>query len=191
MSVIVYPRIPAEAAGRLGALLALATAESVSDETGTQVDVRWPNDVLIGGRKVGGVLAETEVSGAEIAAAVLSVGLNVNLSPGDLPAEVKGLATTLLSETGRAHSLSRLAARLLEALEAIWPAVRGDGRALAARWRQRDALRGRKVRVETAGKTILGRAEGIDDRGHLELLTDGVNSTIPAGELISVRETQE
>lgn len=191
MSVIVYPRIPAEAAGRLGAVLALATAESVSQETGAQVDVRWPNDVLIGGSKVGGVLAETEVSGAEIAAAVLSVGLNVNLSPADLPPQVKDLATTLLAETGRAHSLSLLAARLLEALEAIWPAVTGDGGALVARWRRRDALLGRKVRVEAMGKTLPGRAEGIDSCGHLELLADGVKSTIPAGELVSVREAQE
>jgi BirA family biotin operon repressor/biotin-[acetyl-CoA-carboxylase] ligase len=191
MSVIVYPRIAGEAAGRLGASVALAAAESVSGQTGAQADVRWPNDVLIGGRKVGGVLAETEMSGTEIAAAVLSVGLNVNVSPADLPAEVRGLATTLLAETGRTHSLSLLAARLLEALEAIWPAVTGDGRALVARWRRRDALLGRKVRVEAVGKMTPGRAEGINDCGHLELLADGVKSTIPAGELVSVREAQE
>ncbi len=190
VSVIVRAKIPAEAGGRLGAALALATAQSVSRETDAHVAVTWPNDLTIGGRKVGGVLVETETSGPEIVAAVLSVGLNVNLHTSELPGEVRAIATTLCEETGRTFSLCCLAARLLEALEEMWPAVMGDGRALAAAWARRDGLQGREVRVETAGNAVSGLGEGIDEWGNLRLVVNGAESVIPAGEVVLVEEAK-
>jgi BirA family biotin operon repressor/biotin-[acetyl-CoA-carboxylase] ligase len=191
MSVVAHPQIPIEAAGRLGALTALAAAECVSEETSTEVEIKWPNDLVIGGRKAGGVLVETETSAASVTAAVLSVGLNVNFPMSELPAEARASATTLLEETGRVHSLGELAARLLEGLEQAWPAVRGEVRSLRARWRRRDALAAREVMVEVAGKTISGRAAGIDQQGRLKLAVRGRECRIPAAEAVRVREAQQ
>ncbi len=188
MSVVARPQMPVEAAGRLGALTALAAAECVSEETGAEVEIKWPNDLVIGGRKAGGVLVETETSGAIVTTAVLSVGLNVNFPSSELPAEARALATSLLDETGRAHSLGRLAARLLEGLEEAWPAVQGDVRSLRARWRRRDALAGREVTVEVVGNKTSGCAAGIDEQGRLKLTVDGRECRIPAAEAVRVRE---
>ena len=124
MSIIVRPGTPAPQSGRLGIGLALAAAEAVARDAACPVGLKWPNDVLLEGRKVGGVLVETEAEGGRITGAVLSLGLNVNIAVADLPREVRAQATSLREVTGRCHSLARLAAEAgTERIEALFPAV--------------------------------------------------------------------
>ena len=187
MSLIVH--IDAEKAGRLGMGLAVAAAEAVSAETGCEVGLKWPNDLLLDERKVGGVLGQTEATFGGVAAAVVSLGLNVNFSVDDLPQELKDIAATLRDKTGKRWSLPRLTADVLARFEDMWPALAGeDGRRVMDGWRERDVLLGREVSLAVAGNVLRGRAAGIDERGALVIATDGIEQTISAGEAFPVSE---
>lgn len=187
MSVIAKPEVAVSAAGRLGAVTALAGAEAASAVSGLEAELKWPNDVLVEGRKAGGTLVETEVRAGRVMGAVLSLGLNVNVEMDDLPAEIRGTAVSLLEASGNRHSLEQVAARALEALERLWPAVTGDGSGLAAQWKERDALAGADVTVAAAGTEVSGRAAGIDDDGALLLGVGSEVTRVSSGEIQRVR----
>jgi BirA family biotin operon repressor/biotin-[acetyl-CoA-carboxylase] ligase len=189
MTAILRRVLSPEAAAKLGIGLALVAAEVASEEAGCEVGVKWPNDLLLEGKKLGGVLVETEVSGGRVAVALVSLGLNVNVPENGFPLELRGSAVSLLSATGKEYQLARLSARILERFEGLMDAILGDADALVAVWRGRDVLLGRQVRVEVAGETMCGRTRGIDCQGRLLLSTGWLRRTaIPAGEVTSVRE---
>ena len=187
MSMIVH--IEAEKAGRLGMGLAVAAAEAVSARAECELGLKWPNDLFLDGRKVGGVLGQTEATFGGVATAVVSLGLNVNFSVDDLPQGVKDIAATLRDTTGERWSLPRLTADVLARFEEMWPALAGeDGKRVMDGWRRRDVLLGKEVSVEVVGKVLGGRAAGIDERGALVIVTDGIEQTVSAGEAFSVSE---
>jgi BirA family biotin operon repressor/biotin-[acetyl-CoA-carboxylase] ligase len=189
LTVILRPHWDVAAVGLLGLATALAAAEAVEKETGARIQLRWPNDLMLGARKVGGVLVETELEGRIVAAALVSIGVNVNFALGELPEEVRGSATTVLAATGNLHPLPRLAARFLETLEGGLGAVTDDPQALQTLWRGRDALRGKQVCVEVAGKVLRGRAAGVDRQGRVLLATSLLGRTaLATGEVTLVRE---
>ena len=163
--------------------MALAAAQGIHAATGFRVGLKWPNDLIVGNRKLGGVLVETAYRGGEVAEAVLSLGLNVNLAKEDLPET----ATSLREVTGREHSLETIAARTLESLERGWPALRGDGAALCDEWSQWDALGKTEVVVEIGGEKQRGEAQGIDAFGALVLLVSGERRHLQVGEIHRVR----
>ncbi len=187
MSVLARPGIGAEHVGRLGVALALATAEGVRALAGCGAGVKWPNDVMLEGHKIAGVLGEAEIEGGRIARAVMSVGVNVNVRLRDLPEEVRETATTLLEATGREHALEPLAARVLDRLEQLWPSVVGDGSELVTAWQERDVLLGREVAVELGGETVRGEDRGIDPDGALRLLVGGEERRVTVGEIVRLR----
>jgi BirA family biotin operon repressor/biotin-[acetyl-CoA-carboxylase] ligase len=182
MSVLTRPDLDAAQAGRLGIGLALAAAEAAGAVSDRDIGLKWPNDLVIGGRKLGGVLVGTGIAGRRVSTAVLSLGINVNVAPSDLPGEVRESAASLSEETLRDHAVGELAARVLETLERTWPAVVDAADELVEAWRGRDVLAGRKVVLETARESLRGTAQGIDNTGALVLVTaDGVRKA-SAGE---------
>lgn len=187
MTVVSRPGLAAREGGRLGIGLALAAAEGVAAATGLGPQVKWPNDIVLGGRKVGGVLVETEVAGGTIEAATLSLGLNVNVSLADLPEQVRPTAGSLREAAAGELSLEAVAAQVLEHLERIWPLVLGQGAALAARWREWDALAGAEVCVQRRGDEVRGRVIGVDRDGALVLGTPGGEQRVEVGEVHLVR----
>ena len=191
MSVIGRPDLPVTQAGRLGVAMALAASEAVWQASGAPAKVKWPNDILLDGRKVAGVLVETKVAGDQVEAAVLSLGLNVNVSLDDLPQALRSGATSVRAATGRDHPLEAMAARVLGNLERIWPFVLGDGSGLVERWRERDALSGVDVEVEVGGAELRGRASGIDAEGALVLLGEGMARSVSAGEVVAVKVAEQ
>ena len=153
------------------ALLPLAAALAVAEVAGAHAQIKWPNDVLLDGRKVAGILAEGRPQDGW---AVLGVGLNVALRIEDLPPQLHATAGTLGLEPA---DLEPTLERLLDALER---AVALDEATLLGAYRARDALRGREV-TWTAGH---GRAAGIDGTGRLVVeLPDGGRTALSAGEV--------
>ena len=153
------------------ALLPLAAGVAVADACGPDARVKWPNDVQLGGRKVAGILTEGR---PQEGWAVLGIGLNVALRADDLPAELRDRATGLGLTP---EDVPRVLARVLAALDA---ALALPPTALLARWRERDALLGR--RVAWAGGE--GAAAGIDDEGRLRVALDaGGEIVLDAGEV--------
>jgi len=187
MSVIARPDLEVTRAGRLGVGMALAAADAVAGITGSAAEVKWPNDIVFAGRKVGGVLVETETSAGRVQGAVLSLGLNVNVDPDALPAEVREAATSLTAQTGRNYPLQTAAARVLENLERLWPEVLAAEFELAPRWRERDALLGLQVTVEAGEAEWQGEAAGIDEEGGLVLLTTDGPRKVRVGEIRALR----
>ena len=113
VSINLRPALEVARLPELSLVAGRATAEAIAAETGLQAKVQFPNDVLIGGRKVAGMLAE-----AREERVVLGIGINVNLAEGDLPRDVTKPATSLLVASGRQVDRASLLATLLELLEA-------------------------------------------------------------------------
>jgi len=153
------------------ALLPLAAALAVAEVAGAGAQIKWPNDVLLDGRKVAGILAEGRPQDGW---AVLGVGLNVALRIDDLPPELRDTAGTLGLEPA---DLEPTLERLLAALERT---LALDEASLLEAYRARDALRGREVSW-TTGR---GRAAGIDGEGRLIVeLPEGGRTALSAGEV--------
>jgi BirA family biotin operon repressor/biotin-[acetyl-CoA-carboxylase] ligase len=137
MSVLFECDLPAERLAPLSVASAVATAEALGEMAGLDVRVKWPNDLLVGGRKLGGLLVEAaQTSGGSVQSAVLGVGLNVDLAESDLPEELRGAATSLAAETG--HPVSRLDVlrTVLPALETCYENFQRDGvDGFRERWR--------------------------------------------------------
>ncbi|HEX5260744.1 MAG TPA: biotin--[acetyl-CoA-carboxylase] ligase [Gaiellales bacterium] len=137
----------------------LVAAEAVCEATLPSAVVQWPNDVMAGGRKLAGVLAE--LRGQTL---VLGVGVNVNAGPGELPEETRIPATSLRLERGQPVDRAALLADILERLEERFRSFERDGFGGL----ERDGLRGRRI---TLGDGTTGVCRGVDDRGRL--LLDG------------------
>jgi BirA family biotin operon repressor/biotin-[acetyl-CoA-carboxylase] ligase len=152
-------------------LLPLAAGVAVAQTVGDGAGLKWPNDVVLGDRKIAGILVEGR---PQQRWAVLGIGLNVALRESDFPAELRARAATMGLEPSAVEPTLQ---RLLVALHRWLPADDGD---VLAAVRERDALRGRQL--SWADGT--GRADGIDDDGRLIVFgTDGGIVLLDAGEV--------
>lgn len=152
------------------ALLPLAAAVAVAGEVGDPALVKWPNDVLVEGRKVAGILVEGRPQEHWM---VLGIGLNVAVRDEDLPEELRGIAAGLGREPGDLEPTLR---RLLVGLER---ALALPGEAILEQFRARDALNGNGISWEGGS----GVASGVDDRGRLLVRTDSGQVALDAGEV--------
>jgi BirA family transcriptional regulator, biotin operon repressor / biotin---[acetyl-CoA-carboxylase] ligase len=157
----------------------VAVAETVEAATALAAQIKWPNDVLVNRRKVAGVLAEADGD-----AVVLGVGLNVNQSREQLPADSKVAAGSLLTTDGVRRERAPILADLLLRLEDVYDRWREGGLdAVYEGLGARDFLRGRRVFVD--GETGLGIA--VDRRGRLEVEIDGERRLVESGEVLFER----
>jgi BirA family transcriptional regulator, biotin operon repressor / biotin---[acetyl-CoA-carboxylase] ligase len=158
-------------------LLPLAAAVAVAEVAGPDAGIKWPNDVLVDGRKVAGILAEGRPQDGW---AVLGIGLNVAVRLEDLPEELRAGAGTLGREPGE---LEAVLSELLGALERALALAPSD---LLDAWRARDALLGRPIRWSVASGAHAGSgvAAGVDGDGRLVVeLAGGGRTALDAGEV--------
>ena len=175
VSVLLRPPA-ASVVAELSLMCALAVAETVEAAIDREVQVKWPNDVLVDGRKVAGVLLE-----GRDGAVVCGIGLNVNQVEDRLPREARTLVASLRTLTGREHDRARLLVRLLERLEASYDAWLGDGLApLLPELERRDVLQGSVVTVGD----VTGTAGGLAPDGRLRIRSDdGTETLVASGEV--------
>lgn len=149
---------------------ALAVAQAIEAVAGVRPDIKWPNDVLLGGRKVCGILIETSEG-----VAVLGMGVNVNGALDDDP-ELATRATTLAAFVGHVISREALAVEILRRLDARYLDLLEGGpqarRTLRADWRERLVTLGRRATIHQREATLAGVAEDVDDDGALLLRQD-------------------
>jgi len=176
LSVLLFPPPALAETGWLTALGAVATAEVVAAWTGLDARIKWPNDVRVDGRKIAGVLVER---GAGI---VIGIGLNANLTTGDLPPELHASATSLRILSDQFIDRSELARALIARLDHWYEVGRTAGPAsLSPRWRALNEHLGTLVRVSTAAGDAVGRLDDVDLARGVTLSLPGERSAHIAG----------
>ena len=165
-SLLLRPDVAAERLPLLGLVFAVGCAEGLSRAARTVIGVKWPNDLILEGRKVGGLLLETEMAVGRAHLVIAGVGVNVNLEVGDFPSELQTRATSLKLNLGRPVDLAQVARCVLDDLEKRYLAWKaGETAELLTRWRELDVAAGRPVRVLGERLTIAGIGRGVDDTG--------------------------
>ena len=160
----------------------LAVSRAVRRVTGLRPAIKWPNDVRIGGRKLAGILVETEVEAAAVQYAVVGVGLNVNIDPARHP-EIAATATSMSKETGNKHDRSEVFIRVLSELDDLYGAIK-VGHSPRDEWAGMLDTLGRTIELRWADRVVRGRADTVDEQGNLVLVRpDGSTFTAPAGEV--------
>ncbi len=163
---------------------ALAVHQTVEEATGARATVKWPNDVRVGGKKLAGILVETEFEGAELDHALVGIGLNVNLDVSAHP-EIAETAASLRSVAGREFEREAALETMLSNLGAWYARVK-RGEALTSEWTATLDTLGRHIQLRWKERTFEGLAESVDDQGSLVLLrADGGRVTVTAGEVTS------
>ena len=153
-------------------MTALASAEAIEVIAGTHTAVKWPNDLLIGDSKVGGILCESGTDVQSRPFQVIGIGVNVNGTPADFPENLRGPATTIRHGSGRFIDRNKLVAQLLHELEVcIEEYVSGGFERVSHAYRQRCSTIGKTVRaILTDGKEFVGLAETIGKDGSLRVV---------------------
>jgi len=179
-SVILRPPMPPADVLLLSLAAGLAVRAAVSEIAPLPVDLKWPNDLLLNGKKLCGILAEMNAEATRVRHLVIGIGINVNQSK--FPAELRDVATSLCIETGTEWSRVELCAALLKSLDREYRSFINDGAAFQAavlkRFEEHSFLvRGRNVRVDESG--LEGVTEGLDASGFLQIRTaDGLQKVL-------------
>jgi BirA family biotin operon repressor/biotin-[acetyl-CoA-carboxylase] ligase len=167
---------------RLTMAASLATSRSIEHVTGLQTTIKWPNDVIIRGKKVSGILSESALRRGSVDWAIVGIGINVNFDPGAFH-EIAETATSLSNELGREVPQVDIIVRLLVEMEALYLAL-GRGETVHEEWAGRLETLGKHVSVRSGRHTEEGFAEAVDNDGSLLLRRpDGSLAQIVAGEV--------
>lgn len=173
VSLILRPALTPAESSRITLAAAVASAQALRKRTGLPVMLKWPNDLLVAGKKLGGILTEIAADTDGVEYAVVGFGLNVNTPPQGFPPELRDMATSILAVTGRRTGRAALLRSYLEHFEEIYLSLsRGGLPILINAWRSLSALSGRRVRVTTADGETSGVVADIDDDGALILRED-------------------
>lgn len=182
VSVLLRADLPPESLSQLSLVAGLAACETVDEWCAATL--KWPNDVLVGGRKVVGILSELESRGAA-RFVVLGVGININMRVTDFPADLRDKAGSIAAAVGAEVDRARVAGRLLSHLERRYDELRTRGfAAIAGEWTRRSGFTGRRIRVEEPGGVIEGEVVGLAPDGALCLKReDGSEHRVIAGDV--------
>jgi BirA family biotin operon repressor/biotin-[acetyl-CoA-carboxylase] ligase len=185
VSVLLRPSVPPERLARctLAGALALADAVAAATHGGVAAGLKWPNDLVVGDRKLAGLLAEADLVGAAVRAVV--VGAGCNLTEDAFPPDLATTATSVAAEAGCAIDREDVLAAFLDALD-----VRlGDPDGVIAAARERSATLGRRVQVDLGGgRALAGTADNLTDTGALVVRDDaGRSHRVAVGDVVHLR----
>jgi BirA family biotin operon repressor/biotin-[acetyl-CoA-carboxylase] ligase len=184
-SVLLRPGLRPQDATQLTVVSATALRRAIEAHTGLKPEIKWPNDILLGGRKTAGILTELNAELDQIKYVILGIGVDVNQTPGDFPADLRKLATSLRAESGNLIPRAELAVGILRELDHDYARLR-DGRftEVVDEWEEHCATLGREVVIRTGQRQIRGRAESLGEDGALLLRTDhGLLERIVGGDV--------
>ncbi|KIH76408.1 BirA family transcriptional regulator, biotin operon repressor / biotin-[acetyl-CoA-carboxylase] ligase [Geoalkalibacter ferrihydriticus] len=177
-SVLLRPAVPPLRAPQLTFVAALAVARTIREHCGLPAEVKWPNDILLDGCKVAGLLSEMSAESERIHYVVLGMGLNVNMDADQFPADLRYPATSLKLAAGHGWDRAPLARHLYRLLEEIYQQFLDQGFApIARQWEELCPWSGRAIEVDRGVDCLRGTFAGIDENGAL-LLDIGSGSPI-------------
>jgi len=176
VSLLVRPEIPNATAAGLSLAAGVALADA-AESAGVPALLKWPNDLYLGERKAAGILVETAPGADGARHAVIGAGINVNMTEDEIPADLRGKATSLRIRAGREFSRVEVLTLFLDAFARRYGEFAAGGfPAIHPAWERRDMLRGRRVLVRRSGEEAWGVARGVDADGALLFRPDGAGA---------------
>ena len=187
LSVILRPNCPPEQLLHLTCAAAEAICDAVENAAGFRPGIKWTNDLVAGGRKLGGILTELSVEEGRVRYAVVGIGINCRQQLQDFPPDLRDMAASLSMTAGKPVDCSRLAVEMIHAL------IRMDARlfphkaAIMDDYRKDCITTGREICLLRSGEVRYGTASYVDDDGGLQVtFSDGTTETVTSGE-VSIR----
>jgi BirA family biotin operon repressor/biotin-[acetyl-CoA-carboxylase] ligase len=186
MSVILRPNCPPAELMHLTCAVGVAACDAVEEVSGIRPGIKWINDLVLNGKKLGGILTELAMDGSNVGYAVVGIGINCNHPTEDFPPELQDIACSLSSATGGVVDRAKLAAALISHLEAMnWQLF--DREVIMDRYRRDCVTIGKDVTVISGDTTTPGRALNVENDGSLLVqFHDGSIRAVNSGE-VSVR----
>lgn len=185
MSIILRPKIESKEATLITIMAAVACATALRRVTGLHVTIKWPNDLMVSDKKIGGILSELKTDHGRIISAIVGIGINVNVDIDTYPADVQEVATSVKNETGMSYSREVVISKILNEIDYWYKILNGMGKGiLLLEWQKLTSTLGREVKVTVGKETFTGLAESIDSEGMLILrLPSGMLKKINSGDL--------
>ena len=172
-SVLLRPKLSPQETTQLTVASATALRRAIKNVTGLLTDIKWPNDLLIGGKKVVGILTEMSAEVDRVRHIILGIGVDVNQDAPEFPVELRKIATSLKAEAGEQISRAELATEMLRQLDADYARIcSGKFSLVADEWEAGCATIGKNVSVQMGTRLIRGCAEALDDDGALLVRTE-------------------
>jgi BirA family transcriptional regulator, biotin operon repressor / biotin---[acetyl-CoA-carboxylase] ligase len=189
VSVVLRPVVPISKAPLITLMGAVAVASGVRRHCGVPAGIKWPNDILLSGKKVSGLLTEMSAEPDRIRHVVLGIGVNVNMDSSELQPDVRKMSTTLAAAVGKSVDRTALLRTLLAELD-LWyhRFLKGNAEVLTA-WKELNVTLGHRVAVSGGGAKLEGLARGVDAEGRLILkLDDGTLRQVAAGDVTILQQ---
>jgi BirA family transcriptional regulator, biotin operon repressor / biotin---[acetyl-CoA-carboxylase] ligase len=184
LSVILRPAVPVHKAPLITLMGAVAVAAVVREHLEVPAGIKWPNDVLVSGKKVAGLLTEMSAEPDRIRHIVLGIGVNVNMDARELPPDVRRTATTLAAESGAPLDRTAFVQELLAGLDHWYQRFLKNETDVLKAWEGLNITLGNRVTVSGTGKRLEGLARSVDAEGRLILeLDDGTRLPVAAGDV--------
>jgi len=187
-TLLLRPRLSPAQAPLLTMLAGIAAHSAITAQTGAEPELKWPNDLLLNGRKIGGILTEMHAEPSQVRFVIIGCGINVNQE--NFPADISSVATSLRRETGRSHSRLELLVRLLAEFETDYNRFLREGPAVVIERFQKVSTfaSGRRVRVDNGVHSYAGVTAGLSPEGLLLVKKyDGQTQAVIAGDVTEVR----
>jgi BirA family transcriptional regulator, biotin operon repressor / biotin---[acetyl-CoA-carboxylase] ligase len=172
-SVLLRPQLHPLETTQLTVISATALRRAIKTVCGLNAEIKWPNDILLGGKKVAGILTEMSAEIDRVRHVIIGIGVDVNLDAAEFPAELEKIATSLKAATGEIISRAELAVEILRELDFDYARVCGGKfPAVADEWESACVTIGKNVSVHVGDRKFRGRAESLDDDGALLVRTE-------------------
>ncbi|UCC33517.1 MAG: biotin--[acetyl-CoA-carboxylase] ligase [Candidatus Bathyarchaeota archaeon] len=186
LSTVLRPQIKPKEAPKLTLVAAVVVAQTIKEIFGLNAEIKWPNDVLIKGRKVCGILTETSIKGETIDFAVVGIGINANTSLDSFPERLRGTLTSLKKELGEEIDREDFLRALFEKLEHYYRLLEEEKFDLILQeWRSLGGFLGQHVEVISLDEKIVGQAVDVNQNGKLVIkLEDGSERKVTVGDVI-------
>jgi BirA family biotin operon repressor/biotin-[acetyl-CoA-carboxylase] ligase len=172
-SVLLRPNLQPQETTQLTVISATALRRAVKTITGLTADIKWPNDLLLGGKKAAGILTEMSAELDRVRHVILGIGVDVNQDTAEFPPELRKIATSLKLEAGAEISRAELAVEILRELDRDYARIRaGKFSEIADEWEEACVTIGKDVAVHVGERRFRGHAESLDDDGALLIRTE-------------------
>ncbi|MCA1054615.1 biotin--[acetyl-CoA-carboxylase] ligase [Rossellomorea aquimaris] len=170
MSLILKPNLPPQKAPQFTLITAVAVVQAIEEVSSLEPEIKWPNDILINGKKVTGILTELQAESDRINSIIIGIGMNVNHTIEHFPDAIQSIATSLSIEEGKPLSRAVIVQKVLERMESLYGLYMKEGfTPIKLLWESYAVSIGKRIRARTINGTIEGTALGITEEGVLKI----------------------